>query len=189
MWKDVVGYEGFYKVSDCGEVKSLDRFVKSKNDSFSNKKGQISKQVKNKKRHMRVHLSKEGISRNIEVHRLVAIAFIDNSKNLPCVNHIDENKENNNVKNLEWCDYEYNNKYGNRLIKSAQKHINGKKSKRVYQYSLNGKYLNTYPSCAELKRLYKYDASEISECARGLRKTAYGYLWRYEYSEMRCNYA
>lgn len=120
-WRDIKGYEGFYQVSNLGRVRSLDRY---KNQVSKRGRiypafcpGRILKQTY-RGNYLRVnlyHLSGNGISYNGEsfsVHRLVAEAFIPNPNNLPCINHKDENKENNCVDNLEWCTYKYNSNYG-----------------------------------------------------------------------------
>ena len=78
---------------------------------------------KNNYGYIRVHLSKNGIKTGFRVHRLVAQAFLPNPDNLPEVNHLDEDKTNNRVDNLEWCDRKYNNNYGDRLEKSINTKI------------------------------------------------------------------
>ena len=102
IWKDIEGYEGLYQVSDLGNVKSLKT---NKNLYYSNSNGYYRVGLFKDKRTMRA------------IHRLVAEAFIPNPNNYPCVNHKDCNKHNNCIENLEWCDYKYNNYYGNRLFK------------------------------------------------------------------------
>lgn len=179
IWKEIPNYEGCYEVSNFGMVRSLDRAVNCIHGSIAVKRGKILKQITRPKGYLCVNLSKDGKSRSIEIQRLVALTFLDNPDNLPCVNHKDENKQNNHVDNLEWCTYEYNNTYGNRLSKSAKSNTNGKLAKKVYKYNLDNEFIEEYPSCAELKRLFGYDASKISECCRGLRKTAYGFKWSY----------
>ena len=96
IWKDCKGYEGMYQVSNKGRVWSVKRqFVL---------KGSLDKDG-----YARVHLTaKNGKTKTEKVHRLVAIAFLENPSNLPQVNHRDENKQNNNADNLEWCDCSYN---------------------------------------------------------------------------------
>ena len=98
-WRAVPGYEGLYEVSNTGNVKSL---IKNK----------IIKGFINRSGYRLVGLSKNGIRKKITIHRLVAQVFIENPDNLPEVNHKDEDKTNNNVDNLEWCDRKYNNNYG-----------------------------------------------------------------------------
>lgn len=106
-WRAVPGYEGLYEVSNTGNVKSLikNNIIKS----FINKKG-----------YRLVSLSKNGIIKKFSVHRLAAQAFIPNPDNLPMVNHKDEDKTNNSVDNLEWCDAKYNNNYGTANIRRSE---------------------------------------------------------------------
>lgn len=99
-WKDVPGYEGLYQVSNFGEVRSL--FYRGKENV------RVLKPAANKKGYLHVVLSKDGKTYTAQVHRLVAIAFIPNPNKLPVVNHIDWNKQNNRVDNLEWCTVKYN---------------------------------------------------------------------------------
>lgn len=101
MWKDILGYEGLYQVSDSGEVRSLDRFCTG--SRFRWLKGKTLKQTKTTTGYNKVELCKDGKAVSKRVHRLVATAFIDNPDDLPCINHIDNNPSNNNVSNLEWC--------------------------------------------------------------------------------------
>ena len=105
IWKDVVGYEGLYKVSNFGRVKSLPR-----NGTVKYEK--LLRQKVSKKGYCTVALSKHGKIKYKMVHRLVAEAFLDNPKDLPQVNHKNENKLKNYVDNLEWCDAHYNMTYG-----------------------------------------------------------------------------
>jgi hypothetical protein len=108
-WKDVKGFEGFYQISNLGRVRSLDRYVNGtgkKTKQFI--KGVILKAQKRKSGHLDVLLKKNGLEKRCWVHRLVASAFLSNINNLPIVNHIDSNPENNVVTNLEWCSQKHN---------------------------------------------------------------------------------
>lgn len=119
-WKDIKGYEGIYQVSSYGRVRSLDRIVerKGKGDFFI--KGRVLTQSDDTNGYMKVSLTKHDQKRTFKVHRLVAIHFLDNPNNLPCVNHKDENKLNNNVDNLEWCTKAYNNSYGTKAKRQSE---------------------------------------------------------------------
>ena len=107
IWRDIAGYEGYYQVSNTGNVRSVDRIVED-GRSF---KGRILKPSYDRRKYKIVILSRGGKLKCFKFHRLVALSFLENPDNLPQINHKDENKENNNVENLEWCTNEYNAKY------------------------------------------------------------------------------
>ena len=119
----------------------------------------------------------------LKIHRLVAKYFIPNPNNYKEVNHKDEDKTNNCVSNLEWCDRKYNVNYGNRSNKVSQALMNNNHNKRVSQYDKNGNFIKEYPSLHEAARqLGKAPVNgdqNISMCARGKTKTAYGYIWKF----------
>ena len=119
IWRPVVGYEGLYEVSNTGQVRSLDRYVKN-NHSYRLHKGKVLSLLKNEYGYIQVVLSCNGKHNTITVHRLVAQAFILNPNNLPEVNHKDEDKTNNSVENLEWCTAKYNSNYGTRNIRRRE---------------------------------------------------------------------
>lgn len=109
-WRDVVGFEGLYQVSNLGRVKGLDRLVDTNINNVNRRihKGKLLKPQFNNKGYKRVNLCKNGNKNQAFVHRLVAEAFIPNPNNYPVVNHKDENPKNNCVENLEWCTQKYN---------------------------------------------------------------------------------
>lgn len=106
IWKPVVGYEGLYEVSNMGRIKSLPK--------YHYKGERILRQVKNPRDgRLSVTLCKSPDEhKRIAVHRIVAIAFLDNPEGYREINHIDEDPTNNNVSNLEWCSRRYNMTYG-----------------------------------------------------------------------------
>jgi hypothetical protein len=144
-WKDVVGYEGLYEVSNTGKVRSLDRIVFQKNMYKTIKRiypGRLLSQKKDEYGYYDVGLSKNGKIRTYRTHRIVAQAFIPNEKNLPQVNHKDENPSNNHADNLEWCTAKYNVNYGTRTERMSKTNTGRKFSeerKRHISESLKGK--------------------------------------------------
>lgn len=115
IFKKIVGFEG-YLIGNNGTVKSIDRDIHYKDGRIRHFKGQILKQHINPNGYLQVTL-KIRKSNPVYIHKLVAKAFIPNPRNLPCVNHIDGNKLNNNVNNLEWCSYSDNNKHSYTYLK------------------------------------------------------------------------
>lgn len=200
VWKslDFMGYPD-YEVSNFGRVKSL-------NYKGSGKEG-ILKQSKIRSGYLKVTLCKNKKHKDFTAHRIVALAFIPNPENLPCVNHKDENKENNHVDNLEFCTHEYNLKYGTRLEKISEKRkgfrfteeaiqkmsnshkgkkqslevinkIKEKNSKAVLQYTKEGVFIREWVSTITASKQLKIH--HISECCNGKRKTCGGFVWRYK---------
>ena len=113
-WRPVVGYEGLYEVSSYGRVRSLDKYVKGKGESYRLHKGKVLSPVIKDNGYLQLKLYCNGKFYKKYVHRLVAQAFIPNPDNLLEVNHIDEDKINNRADNLEFCDHKYNMNFGTR---------------------------------------------------------------------------
>ena len=196
-WKDIVGYEGYYQVSDKGNVRSLDRII---NGHFY--KGILLKQRKDKDGYLTVVLAKNKVCKWLKVHRLVAISFIPNTENLPTVNHKNEDKTCNAVWNLEWMSVADNNKYGTRNKRIGKAHKNrphnymkgeknyfyGKRfagadnvtSKKVEQYTLDGIFVKEYNCTREAGESVGVTSGMIGMCCRGKRKTAAGFIWKYK---------
>ena len=166
QWRDIEGYEGLYQVSNEGRVKSL--------GNNKSRKEKILEGVKNNCGYLRVGLCKDGNQVTKYVHRLVAEAFIPNPQNLPEVNHKDENPSNNCADNLEFCDKKYNNNYGTRKQRAAEK-----LSRCIDQIDpITGEVVHQWKSVNECGR-NGFNIGHVAACARGERKTHKGYIWKY----------
>lgn len=184
-WRDVVGYEGLYQVSNLGRVKSLTKLVRYKGKKPRVYYEKIIKNYKTSSGYRFVFLYRDTKSAQIYVHRLVAKAFLQNLDNLCDINHIDGCKTNNSVDNLEWCTRSENIKHAydkglrNVYIDKAIKKI----SKKVVQYSIDGNLVAEYPSAMEAAKQNKYNQSSISLYCRGENKrfkTYKGFIWKYK---------
>lgn len=180
-WKDIQGYEGFYQVSDCGNVKSLARDVFNyRGTVIRHMEEKILVPASNGIGYLFVNLHKNGKSKSILVHRLVAEAFIPNPENEPYVNHKDEVKTNNVVENLEWCEASYNNIYGTRIERMLQnrksyKLGNHPQAKAVFCVELN----KTFDCAKSAQEELGICGSCIRSACKGKRKTAGKLHWRY----------
>lgn len=170
---------GLYEVSNLGRVRSLDHCIRQKNNSKQLKKGRILKPSINKFGYMYVNLSKNCIIKGYKVHRLVAEAFIPNSENKPQVNHIDGNKLNNNVNNLEWCTNSENQKHAFKNGMQKIQWSNLYKGKRVRQYDLNENFIKEWNTIKEASVGTGTNEICIGYVCKGKRKTAGGYKWKY----------
>lgn len=179
QWKDIVGYENLYKISNLGRVKSLEKvvYVGLNNSKKQTRKEKIKKLNTNKNGYLFTLLSKNGIKKYALIHKLVAQAFIPNPKNYNCINHKDENKQNNFFENLEWCSIRYNCNYGNRNKKISinmmgEKH---KKSKKVLCVETG----IIYNSTGEVERKIGIKSDQVRKCACGNKKSAHNLHFRY----------
>lgn len=195
MFIDIKRYKGKYQIDENGNVKSL-------NYRGNTKTEHLLKPLKRGNGYLYADLYDfDGKHHKENIHRLVAETFIENPNNLPCVNHKDENKDHNMIwvnddgsidydkSNLEWCTHKYNSNYGTNPHKQSIKAKNSptwqiavEKSKiKVNQYDLNGNYIKTWNSFADIaKYLNIINASNIVACCKGKKKTSYGYKWSYE---------
>lgn len=178
-WKWIAGYEGRYEVSNFGRIRSY------ANGRWGNQS--VSRKLRLKhytNGYPCIVLYKDGTSKTVSIHRLVAQAFIPNPDNLPEVNHKDGDKENNNVRNLEWMTCSQNSQHAidtglHRPSGIQKKAASEVCSIPVYMYDTNGNLLRVFGSITEASEVTKADKSEIVKCCKGKAKTAKGYVWKY----------
>lgn len=170
-WKPVPGYEGLYWVSDFGRVKSL-------NYRHTGKE-KILILGKDRNGYLRIGLWKDGKAKRFLVHRLVWEAFNGPIPEGYDCNHINEDKTDNRLENLNLMTRKENINWGTHNKRISEKMTNGKRSKWVIKLSLNNEILHFYPSTAQVERELGYDQGYISNCCNGKRRTAYGFVWKY----------
>ena len=178
VWKDVVGYEGHYQVSNLGRCRSLDRCINHPISKNGKKmlNGRILSLYKCGSGYLMASFSLDGKRKFEMVHRVVAKAFLPNPDNLPEINHIDEDKTNNCVDNLEWCTCSMNIKHA--YDTGLRGPIDHPLKKAVLQIYKGNNVLNKFPSINDAER--KTGIRHIHEVISGAkyRKTAGGYFWR-----------
>lgn len=175
IWKDIPAYESYYEVSNFGRFRSKERTVERGSHTF------VRKQM-----YIKTHLNATGypsvrliVGKHISrfmVHRLMAICFIDNPEMMPCINHLDGDKLNFSLNNLEWCTHEQNmaHAYDTGLANGAPKIS-------ISQFSKEGVFIKKFSSiidaCDSIGVVN--GSSNIVKCARGKLNTAYGFKWSY----------
>ena len=152
IWKEIEGLEGEYAISNKGNVKNL-KTGRIRADRYNRRNG-----------YKQVHLK----GKNYMVHRLVALAFIPNPNNLPQVNHIDEDKLNNDVKNLEWVSIEDN-----------IRHSIHNQSCKVKQLDKDGNLIRVWDSIHQINRELGYARQAITRVCKGKQEYSYGFRWEY----------
>ena len=166
---------GIYEVSNTGKVRSL-------------KTNKILKLNKNKSGYIYACLCVNGVKKLVRVHREIAKSFIPNPNNLKEVNHIDGNKLNNNLENLEWCTREHNIKESFKLnlrksnyIKSpySQRGIKNPRCKKIKQLDMNGNLIKNWDSIKSVYLELGFSQSYISRCCKGIFESAYNYKWEF----------
>ena len=209
IWRDIKGYEGYYQVSNLGNVKTLHA-----NKGHTTRLMSLAPHPRGYKQ---VLLCKDGKHTYILVHRLVAAAFVPNPNNYNEVNHISEDKHDNRACNLEWVSHGDNCRYGTRNARISQTNKGQKRSdetrakmkesrnlrsereesrvnkrtKKISQYDLNGNFIRDFDSLYDAISYLGFKAdrenrygmgykNNIRNCCKGLTKIAYGFIWKFK---------
>lgn len=181
-WRDAVGFDGRFKVSNCGRVTSIDRLMATKKHGLAVSYGMILSQYKDRQGYMKVNLSEYGKKYVKPVHRLVADAFIDNPNHLPEVDHVDAVRDNNHVSNLRHVSKEENIRHmmelGNHVTKIGEirytdEFLNGMVGRSKPLVREDGK---TYESITEAANDLGCSKSFVSKHVHGRYKTCMGHV-------------
>jgi hypothetical protein len=173
QWKDVIGYEGSYQVSNLGNVRSLNYrrqgFAQNLVPKLSNRG------------YYHVHLRKDGKVKDFTIHRLVAMMFLPNFRELPEINHINEVKTDNRVENLEWCTRSQNVRHSLPDTRRPNTRRPRKRARNepIIQSDSHGSIVKTWDNVREIELATKMSAWSIYQCCEGKRKTAYGFKWQF----------
>lgn len=175
IWKSIKNFENSYQVSNYGRVKSISRNITCRDGKIKHVKERILRPKITSNGYLMVVLRGNNQPYYKNIHRLVALSFIPNPCNLPQVNHIDENKLNNRVDNLEWCSEHYNANYGTRNFKISNK-LKQRNTQKIAQYDLQGNLIHIFNNTREAISAF---GSKIYDCCTGKLYTLKGYTFRY----------
>lgn len=178
IWKDVIGYEGLYQVSNTGKVRSIERTFTMENRWGS----KIEMQVKAKELVISKYknygytycsLCKEGKAKKFKMHRLIAIHFIDNPENYPFINHINAIRDDNRIENLEWCTHSHNMKHKFKMGNQKHTGVDNPASKIVF-HPETGIF---YDSIQEVLDIFKIKRNSLGYSLNGVTKKDYGFIF------------
>lgn len=177
IWKDIKGFEGIYQVSNMGLVRSIDRDIVTTYKGtihIRHYKGKIIKPKYSIAGYQNVVLANSGKHTRAQIHRLVALHFVDGYKDGLVVNHKNEIKDDNRAENLEFVTYTYNNTYGEQFV-----HRYDKRKIKVAQYDSDGNIINKYESLNEAARKTGHAATVIARWCKGIHKCKEGDIWKF----------
>lgn len=161
--KDIPGYEGLYQITENGQI-------------FGVKRQKFLSLREDKDGYLIVNLSKDNKPKTYKVHRLVAMTYLPNPENFSQVNHIDENKKNNDISNLEWCTNEHNQRHGTRDERVSDKLRNSNpRSKKVICIETG----QIFVSIREAARQTGISQTCIGDVCRGKQTMTHGLHWKF----------
>lgn len=184
IYKDVVGYEGLYLVSEFGDVIRMEKVVVSKvcSKGFRTLSRKTLKPQNNKDGYLYLLLTDNNkVRKHYFIHQLVAKAFLDNKNDHKIVNHKDEDKKNNHYSNLEWCTVRYNNLYNGRQDKVNIKLRESVSTKKpVIQLTKAGEFVAEFISINDACRRLGMSKEGISKCCNNKRDYYRGFSWKFK---------
>ena len=190
IWKDIVGYEGLYKISNMGRIFSFNPSFYFPNGGLCKRESLIKKQSKDKDGYLHISLTKNKKAHSFTMHRLVAKHFIENTHNYPCIDHINGNRDDNRVENLRWCTWKQNANFTlakiNRSASAKRGYaLNPNRCKKfkdyiaskcipVFQYDVYGNLINSFKSLSDAGKYLRN-----VECRHRGKTVFYhkGFLW------------
>lgn len=182
VWKEIIGFEGLYDISSLGRVKRRSYKKNIGNNALQPIKEKILTNVIGTDGYYALILHNNYKHKRFKIHRLIAIHFISNPELKPCVNHIDGNKLNNSISNLEWCTYSENNLHKYRVLGIKDKKPFGGdhwNSKKVIQLTKDGIEIKIHNAISDACRELGLYNANILGCIKGRYKTSGGFIWKY----------
>lgn len=182
IWKDIKGYEDLYQISNYGRVKRLEKEIITnyKYGSYSSIKKEKFLKTSKQNGYKIVSLRKDSKNKSCYLHRLIAETFISNPKNKPQVNHINGNKLDNRVDNLEWVTCKENNIHA---LRTGLR----KPAKKVLQYDLQGNFIKEWKNVREIEKTLNISSSNIVACCLNRINQSYKYIWKYKKEDIIIN--
>lgn len=178
IWKDILGYEGLYQVSNLGRIKSCQKIVLHPKGGSKLLKEKIRKLVPDKDGYLVIDLYKNGVGKIYKVHRLVGLAFIQNDESKKIINHKNGIKNDNNINNLEWCTDSENqiHAFKNGLKKPK---INGEKCVMMFEKN-TGKFVMEFNSISNASKYLGCKSADISSILKGRQKSVRNHTFQYK---------
>jgi hypothetical protein len=188
IWRSVVGYEEYYEISNLGNVHSKGKKYIDSLGRHQNRKPRNVKVRSGANGYFCVDLNANGVNVQETIHVLLATAFIPNPENKPTVNNKNGIKSDISIDNLEWATYSENNQHAidtglRQSPWTGKLGVEHPLSKMVTQYDKANKKINKFTGCHEAERITGISFKHISACCLGNRKTAGGYIWKYNVQE------
>lgn len=186
IWKDINGWEGRYQISNLGQVKRLRTEIRGVAKGGREFKTFTAERLTKTyiDRYVCVHLFRDAKLTHKYVHVLLGQAFIPNPDNKPYINHIDGDKTNNALSNLEWATMSENVKHSYEFLNRSRTHHpkgkNHSKARVILQYSLSNEFIKEWGCVSDACKEYNTNHSNIIACCKGRTKKSKGFIWRYK---------